>query len=366
MNNDLPVFALLIDADNVTREALAPIIEDLTRDARIAVRRVYGDFTTQHLAAWRDAIANHGFHPIQQYRNSIGKNSSDSALIIDAMDLLHSGRFDAFCVVSSDGDFTRLATRIREDGLSIYGYGRNDTAKAFVNACERFTYIERLLDSSGRATLPLDSEAAANPVEVAPTAAGGQVSRSTIPIEMPETPAAFAGSPLDLDRLKSQLLRAYTNVADEDGWALISRVAQYLRANQSDFDPRHYGAGTFSRLLQAVDIFEVVQRKQGNGHAHFCRPRKALAQPIKPDRVNRTVPAGYVEALKEAVAQSQGPDGWSSPAAIGYHLHAMGRKLEDSGCATLQEALGAARIFEMRETNGTRKEFRLTGGVSRR
>lgn len=360
MNNNLPVFALLIDADNVTREALAPIIEDLTRDARIAVRRVYGDFTTQHLAAWRDAIANHGFHPIQQYRNSVGKNSSDSALIIDAMDLLHSGRFDGFCVVSSDGDFTRLATRIRENGLSIYGYGRNDTAKAFVNACERFTYIERLLDSSGRAALPLDGEAAPNAVKAVPTAAAVQVAKSAIPIEMPGTPAAFAASSLDLERLKSQLLRAYTNVADEDGWALISRVAQYLRANQSDFDPRHYGAGTFSRLLQAVAIFEVVQRKQGNGHAHFCRPRKTLAQPIKLDQVNCTVPAEYVEALKDAVTQSQGPDGWSSPAAIGYHLHTMGRKLEDSGCATLHEALAAAGIFEMRETNGTRKEFRLT------
>ncbi|MBO3709225.1 MAG: NYN domain-containing protein [Candidatus Accumulibacter sp.] len=361
MNNNLPVFALLVDADNVTREALAPIIEDLTRDTRIAVRRVYGDFTTQHLASWRDAIANHGFHPIQQYRNSVGKNSSDSALIIDAMDLLHSGRFDGFCVVSSDGDFTRLATRIRENGLSIYGYGRNDTAKAFVNACERFTYIERLLDSSGRTTLPLDVEAAPNAVEAVPTAVAGQVAKPAIHIEMPGIPAAaFVASPLALERLKSQLLRSYTNVADEDGWALISRVAQYLRANQSDFDPRHYGAGTFSRLLQAVAIFEVVQRKQGNGHAHFCRPRKTLAQPIKPDQVNRTVPTEYVEALKDAVTQSQRPDGWSSPAAIGYHLHAMGRKLEESGCATLHEALGVAGIFEMRETNGTRKEFRLT------
>ena len=192
MNTDLPPFALLIDADNVARDALAAIIEDLTRDARIAVRRVYGDFTTQHLAAWRDVIANHGFHPVQQYRNSVGKNSSDSALIIDAMDLLHSGRFAGFCLVSSDGDFTRLATRIREDGLRMYGYGRNDAAKSFVNACERFTYIEHLLEPTGRATLALDSEEASKTVEPATLPTAGLAAAAAVAAGPPGTGAAIA------------------------------------------------------------------------------------------------------------------------------------------------------------------------------
>src|SRR5574344_2265932 len=113
MKDELPNFALLIDADNDTPEIIAPVIEEITRDARLSVRRVYGDFTSPNLAKWREVLANHGIQPVQQYRNSVGKNATDSALIIDAMDLLHGGRLDGFCLVSSDGDFTRLATRIR-------------------------------------------------------------------------------------------------------------------------------------------------------------------------------------------------------------------------------------------------------------
>lgn len=144
MKHDLPNFALLIDADNDTPDIIAPIIEEITRDARLSVRRVYGDFTTPQLAKWRETLANHGIHPIQQYRNTVGKNASDSALIIDAMDLLHGRRLDGFCLVSSDGDFTRLATRIREDGLSVVGFGRKHAPKAFVSACERYIYVENL------------------------------------------------------------------------------------------------------------------------------------------------------------------------------------------------------------------------------
>src|SRR5512145_1282143 len=145
MKHDLPVFALLIDADNVTKEAIAPIIEEVTRHGWIAVRRVYGDFTTPHLAGWRETLASLGIHPIQQYRNSVGKNSSDIALIIDAMDLLHSGRFEGFCLVSSDSDFTRLAARIREHGLDVFGFGERKTPESFRQACRRFIYTENLL-----------------------------------------------------------------------------------------------------------------------------------------------------------------------------------------------------------------------------
>jgi hypothetical protein len=358
MNTDLPPFALLIDADNVARDALAAIIEDLTRDARIAVRRVYGDFTTQHLAAWRDVIANHGFHPVQQYRNSVGKNSSDSALIIDAMDLLHSGRFAGFCLVSSDGDFTRLATRIREDGLRMYGYGRNDAAKSFVNACERFTYIEHLLEPTSRATLALDREEASKSVEATPLPTAGLAAATAVAAGTPCIRAAVEASPLDPLRLQTQLLRAHANVAEEDGWALMARVAQYVRANQSDFDPRHHGASSFSRLLEATAVFDVVLRKKGNGQTHFCRPKKTLTQPIASHHLNRAVPADYVQALRDAASKSQGPDGWLSALVIGQQMKAMGRDLKDSGCATLYEALAATGLFEMRATNGSR-EFRL-------
>ncbi|HRD88255.1 MAG TPA: NYN domain-containing protein [Accumulibacter sp.] len=284
---------------------------------------------------------------VQQYRNSVGKNSSDRALIIDAMDLLHSGRFAGFCLVSSDGDCTRLATRIREDGLRMYGYGRNDAAKSFVNACERFTYIEHLLEPTGRATLALDSEEASKTVEPATLPTAGLAA------------AAVVAAPLDPLRLQTQLLRAHANVAEEDGWALMARVAQYVRANQSDFDPRHHGASSFSRLLEASAVFDVVVRKKGYGQTHFCRPKKTLTQPIVVHHLDRAVAADYVQALSEAVSRSQGPDGWSSAVAIGKQLKAMGREIKDSGCATLHEALAAAGLFEMRDTDGARKEFRL-------
>ena len=329
MKDDLPKFALLIDADNDTPDIIAPIIEEITREARLSVRRVYGDFTSPNLAKWREALANHGIQPVQQYRNSVGKNASDSALIIDAMDLLHGRRFDGFCLVSSDGDFTRLATRIREDGLSVIGFGRKHAPKAFVSACERYVYIENLGingDKTGEslqiAPLPPTSGSELKPGRVLDVAAGR-------------------------NELKNRLSRAYTNVADDDGWALISRIAAYLRANHSDFDPRSYGTSNFVKLLQASGSFDVAQRKQGNGTAHFCRLAK------------RPMPASYVTALKDAVAGSKGDDGWSSLIAIGNYLRGKGKILEESGCSSLAEALRTCGLFAMRDAGGMNKDFRF-------
>lgn len=332
MKDDLPNFALLIDAYNDTPDIIAPIIEEITREARLSVRRVYGDFTSPNLAKWREALANHGIQPVQQYRNSVGKNASDSALIIDAMDLLHGRRFDGFCLVSSDGDFTRLATRIREDGLSVLGFGRKHAPKAFVSACERYVYIENL---------GVNSDKMNEPVQAAPL--------------LPDSGSELKLRPVldataDRNKLKNLLLRAYTNVADDDGWALISRIAVYLRANHSDFDPRSYGTSNFVRLLQASGSFDVEQRKQGNGTAHFCRPAK------------RPMPASYVTALKDAVAGSQGDDGWSSLTTIGNHLRAHGKTLEESGCSSLTDALCASGLFDMRDLGGANKDFRLGKG----
>lgn len=301
----------------------------ITREARLSVRRVYGDFTSPNLAKWREALANHGIQPVQQYRNSVGKNASDSALIIDAMDLLHGRCFDGFCLVSSDGDFTRLATRIREDGLSVLGFGRKHAPKAFVSACERYVYIENL---------GVNSDKTSEPVQMAPVLpdSGSELK-----------PRQVLDATADRNKLKNLLSRAYTNVADDDGWALISRIVVYLRANHSDFDPRSYGASNFVRLLQASGSFDVEQRKQGNGTAHFCRPAK------------RPMPASYVTALKDAVAGSQGDDGWSILTAIGNYLRAHGKTLDESGCTSLTDALRASGLFAMRDLGGMNKDFRL-------
>ncbi len=368
MKHDLPVFALLIDADNVNKEAIAPIIEEVTRHGRIAVRRVYGDFTTPNLTGWRETLANHGIHPIQQYRNSVGKNASDSALIIDAMDLLHSRRFEGFCLVSSDGDFTRLATRIREDGLSVFGFGRKDAAKAFVNACERYVYIENLLNppelAKESAIAPLDkADPPAKQTTGAEMPPHADIIKPATNTEAQKAPVAKVASPAEIERLLTLLLKAYANTVEEDGWALVSRIDQYLRANHSDFDPRNYGANTFPKLLGTLEIFEVVLRKQGNGNAQFCRRKQRAATPGKATQTPRTLrtppPAAYIEALKAAVAACQSPDGWSGIAAIRVHLHKNGHRAEDSGYDRLDEALKASGIFDMRDAGGATKEFRL-------
>lgn len=360
MKHDLPVFALLIDADNVSKEAIAPIIEEITRHARIAVRRVYGDFTTPHLAGWRETLANHGIHPIQQYRNSTGKNSSDSALIIDAMDLLHSSRFNGFCLVSSDGDFTRLATRIREDGLTVFGFGRKDAAKAFVQACESYIFIENLINPPEFAKETAAKEPS-SPVQTESTGVPLRPEKEKPPAatEGPK-PASIKTSPSnDIGRLKSLILRAYTNVADEDGWALISRVEQYLRANHSEHNPSNYGASTFFKLLSSIGTFEIGQRKQGNGHAQFCRPKKRGPNPRQAAQVTHKPPAAYVDALKAAVSASQSADGWANIVAIRAHLHDNGHRLENSGFETLESALKATMLFDMCDAGGTNKIFKL-------
>lgn len=348
MKHDLPVFALLIDADNVSREVIAPIIEEITRHARIAVRRVYGDFTTPNLASWRETLANHGIHPIQQYRNSVGKNASDSALIIDAMDLLHSRRFDGFCLVSSDGDFTRLATRIREDNLTVYGFGRQDAAKAFVQACDSYIYFDSLLAKQP----PPDQ----NEIPAA----------NSVPQDAKEPPRkkTTIQAP-NLEKLKQLMLHAYNKVSGEDGWALISRVEQYIRDNHSEVNSSNYGAATFFKLLSMLEDFEISQRQQGNGKAQFCRPkpiiRKAATLPSRqiPAAHNKAQADAYKQALQDAVIAKANGEGWSKIADIRVYLHENGYRLENSGFESLESALKASMLFEMCDAGGTNKIFKL-------
>ena len=359
MKHDLPSFALLIDADNVSKDAIAPIIEEITRHARLTVKRVYGDFTTANLAGWRETLANHGIHPIQQYRNSTGKNASDSALIIDAMDLLHSRRFDGFALVSSDGDFTRLATRIREDGLTVYGFGRQDAAKAFVQACDSYIFIQSLLAPPQLPEEENPQSPGSLPAHLPPPAATANPAPATSRPALDKAP--------DLKRLNALLLRAYTNVTNEDGWALVSRIEQYVRANHSELNPSNYGASTFFKLLGRLNTFQVAQRKQGNGHAQFCRPRQSLLVPTPVQRspsvpvAGQQPPAAYVAALKVAVAATCNPERWARIADIRAHLHNNGTRLENSGFATLAEAIQATGLFDMCDAGGSNKIYRLAG-----
>ena len=187
-----------------------------------AVRRLH----IQALAAWRESLLAHSILPIQQFRNTVHKNASDSALIIDAMDLLHSGKFDGFCIVSSDSDFTRLASRIREEGLLVFGFGETQTPKSFVAACNRFIYTEIFRKA------PAESREAAEPQQ----------------------------HPADLHELTPKLVDAVESCADDSGWAMLARVGSVLANHLPDFDPRHYGFRDLSALAEAADQLEIEKR----------------------------------------------------------------------------------------------------------
>ncbi len=227
--------ALLIDGDNAQPSLIGKILSEATKYGFVTIRRIYGDWTTANMNGWKETLNNHAIQPVQQFRYTIGKNATDSALIIDAMDILLSRLADGFCIVSSDSDYTRLATRIREMGIFVMGIGQQKTPKAFVNACNIFIYTENLT--------PRDS---------------GQQGRSRA-----RRPAAGEEKPRRPDPMP--LLReAFDMAVNEDGWAKLSFIGQYLRQLDPGFDPRSYGYKQLSQVIKRqVGVFELSQDKDG-------------------------------------------------------------------------------------------------------
>jgi uncharacterized LabA/DUF88 family protein len=236
--------AVLIDADNTSASHAAAILEELARYGIPTVKRAYGDWTTQNLVRWKDELHRHAIQPVQQFAYTTGKNSTDSALIIDAMDLLYSGNLDAFAIVSSDSDFTRLATRIRESGKTVYGMGRRRTPASLVAACDRFIYLEVLGQADDTPNADPDST------------------------DEPPLP--------DLRRI---LTSAVETTSQDDGWAGLSAMGNYLNNTHASFDPRNYGFSKLSTLARAQDYLEV---RQADGQAPRVRlkpkPAKTAAK----------------------------------------------------------------------------------------
>ena len=221
--------AVLIDADNTSASHAGALLEEVARYGVPTVKRAYGDWTTQQLVGWKKALNQHAIQPVQQFAYTQGKNSTDSALIIDAMDLLYSGNLEAFAIVSSDSDFTRLATRLRESGKTVYGLGRRRTPPSLVAACDKFIYLEVL--GSGEEAVGEESDTQAAAEEQAP---------------LP-----------DLQKLMTSAIDA---TSDDDGWAHLGSVGSYLGSSQSSFDPRNYGFGKLVTLARAQDYVEVEER----------------------------------------------------------------------------------------------------------
>lgn len=256
-------FALLIDGDNAQPTLLAAMLSELSKYGTIPIRRIYGDWTLNSMQAWKNHLQDAAIQPIQQFRNTIGKNATDSALIIDAMDILHSGLTTGMCIVSSDSDFTRLATRVREQGMFVIGIGRKTTPKAFVNACQVFTYTENLQPRSS-STPP--SQTTKKPKH-ATTPERKDGNSEELPLIW-ETTSERMGDPLPLIR------RAFETSAMEDGWANLGTVGQNLLKLDPAFDPRTYGFKQLAPLFRSFpEYIEVRDKSAGKsgGSAIYIR-----------------------------------------------------------------------------------------------
>ena len=290
--------AVLIDADNASRTAMRDVMAEIAVYGTPTVKRIYGDWTTPNMASWKPILLENAITPIQQYSYTTGKNATDSAMIIDAMDILYTGSCDGFVLVSSDSDFTRLATRLREAGKKVIGMGEKKTPNPFIVACDKFIYIEVIRAEAKAALATAEQEAAAQAAESASapaktepeppkteTAKGGKKGRkktaepAPTPASEPEpepqaTPApAQKKVPKEVVHL---IADAMDMIADEDGYAFMGELGNLLIRQQPDFDPRNYGFSKLTQLIKSIDRFEVDVRQTSNPHTKhiYLRDKK--------------------------------------------------------------------------------------------
>lgn len=226
--------AVLIDADNAQASIVEGLLAEVAKYGIASVKRIYGDWTSPHLRSWKEVLLEFAINPIQQFSYTTGKNATDSAMIIDAMDLLYTEHLDGFCVVTSDSDFTKLCSRIREAGLTVYGFGERKTPKPFVNACDKFVYTE-ILRKTRSASSDTDTDT-----------------------DTTSLPAKATVVTLKQDsRLVNLLRAAVEDSADESGWAYLAVVGQIIAKQSPEFDPRNYGYKKLGELIKATQLFEI-------------------------------------------------------------------------------------------------------------
>ncbi len=252
---DIPIgiesryIAMLIDGDNAQPSLIGEMLAEAGKYGLVNIRRIYGDWTTANMGGWKDTLHTHAIQPIQQFRYTVGKNATDSAMIIDAMDILYTARVDGFCLVSSDSDYTRLATRIREKSLFVMGIGKKQTTpSAFVKACDIFVYAENLV----KPPPPARKVKVRAKTEAVPNAAAPK--QKSEPEHIPEFVPLFT--------------RAFDLAVQDDGWALLGMLGSHLRQLDPGFDPRTYGFKQLSLLCQAYPSIFEIKRVRGQGTAH--------------------------------------------------------------------------------------------------
>jgi uncharacterized LabA/DUF88 family protein len=235
--------AVLIDADNVPYAAISEMMEEVGKYGMPTYKRIYGDFTSNRLQGWKEALNEHAITPMQQYSYTSGKNATDSALIIDAMDILYTGDVDGFFIVSSDSDFTKLATRLREKGKRVYGMGEKKTPKPFITACEKFIYIEVLRQDQAKAKPGKDAK---DPKSVEPDQAAAITDKS----------------------LRKLVLSTIEDFADEQGWLPMAALGNSILKKKPEFDARNYGFKRLSDLIKALPYVDVHERQTTSGNKH--------------------------------------------------------------------------------------------------
>jgi uncharacterized LabA/DUF88 family protein len=242
---DATRLAVLIDSDNTTASLTTELLDEIAKYGTPTIKRAYGDWTTPQLAGWKEELLRHAIQPMQQFAYTRGKNSTDSALIIDAMDLLYAGNLEGFVIVSSDSDFTRLATRLRESGMTVYGLGRRSTPEPFVAACDRFIYLDLLRQD----------------------------------VRQPAEPDEPATALPDLKRILST---AIGSTSKDDGWSNLSEVGSYLIKSNTAFDPRDYGHAKLGELVRAEPYVEVKDVRSSTGPSQlWVRLKQTPAKPAR-------------------------------------------------------------------------------------
>lgn len=230
--------AVLIDADNVPYANVKEMMEEISKNGTPTIKRIYADWTKPTVSGWKNVLLENAITPIQQYSYTTGKNSSDSALIIDAMDILYSGKVNGFCIVSSDSDFTRLATRLREAGMTVIGFGEKKTPQPFISACDKFIYLEILKTNK-------------------PTSIS--IPKQTSKAKQQETSI----SKVDTKTI-SLIAESVNDLADESGWTFLGALGNFILKKKPDFDPRNYGFPKLLPLIRSINVFDIDERETGN------------------------------------------------------------------------------------------------------
>lgn len=285
MNDELR-YAILIDADNISSAYIKIILDEISNKGVATYKRIYGDFTKSNLASWKDILLEYSITPMQQYNYTSGKNSSDSAMIIDAMDILYSGKVDGFCLATSDSDFTKLAARLRESGMKVIGMGEKKTPRPFIAACDEFKFIDNIAGektehANSKANSAAEKNQATKRVKTRTKKAEKEnASKARIEAEENATPVPSLPtetSQTDLETIITAIHEIIGNRSDDDGWLQMSEIGDILPKRYADFDVRNFGYKKMLPFLKSLDLFEIrmvqdpANTKNPNGKVAYIK-----------------------------------------------------------------------------------------------